>query len=771
VADKASTPKEPAKPEEPKKKAKKLTIVDANEPAATPAPADKKGDTPPLADEEELAAIAEAFADVPETPPKKKSSKKIAVTHADEAAADAPAEDAPVSLPSQEDQSTEASTKEEEPAEAASLEEVETVAEETAEAEADAAAPEEKTPEESGAETPPGEDQLAAAAETPLENVEVPAEEAVPEKRPLSQLTNNIPRPQPPAEDLTEGIEPDKEFADDQIAHAVDEIVAGETDELLAQEDAAAAAAQQPAKKTRSLKALIGGWWRNPAARWGTLAGVFLLLVLVLLLPASRYGLLNAMGVRATSSMTVISNESQQPLKNAKVTLAGQTASTDDEGKVTFTKLRLGNARLEITKRGFASVQQSRVLGWGSNPLGSIGMTVTGTRFIFTAKDFLSGKAVSGAEAISGDYNALADDKGKIILAVDQAEDKDLTVTIKADGYREETVIVKRTDTGEKAIEMAADHPRVFVSKRSGKLDIYKVDADGKNESVLLAATGKERNDLALLQQPNGDFTAIVSTRLGSRNKSGYLLSNLFVLNNKTGELVTLNQSERIQLVDWAGDRVVFIAVTEGASAANPNRSKLFSYQIGQPGARQIASANYFNDATVFKGALYYAPSSYAVPASSVKFYKVSPDGSGLSTLLNSEVWNIFRSDYDTLQLSVQQDWYELRTSGTPSKLANAPANPKSRVYRDAPDGKRAAWIDNRDGKGVLIVYEIGSKHEQTVASQSGLQQPVYWLNGTTLAYRISDGRETADYVRSTDGGEAKKLRDVTATDSTNYFN
>ncbi len=698
------------KPDEPKKNVRKLTIVDANEPEVT-----EPAGPPAVEPDEGHAAIAEAFADAPEEEAPVEpatTSKKIAVTeHVEE---ETPVEEAPVEVAEPEVSEAEPVTEEELP----------------------------------------------------------PTAPPVPIKKPLSQLTNNVPSPPKPVEDVVAPeIEPDKEFADDQTANAVDDIVATESDELLAKEDAAAEQAAEPVKKKRTLKSIIGNWWRNPAARWGTIVGLVLLIMLIIALPATRYGILNAAGARASSSLTVTSNDSQQPLKNAQVSLGGQAATTDDNGKVTFTKLRLGKSDLMINKRGFASMEQTRVLGWGSNPLGSIGMTVTGTRLIFSTKDFLSGKAITSAEAASGDYNAKADDTGKIILAVDQKADKDLKVTIKADGYRDEVITVKLTDSGEKTIQMVPARPQIFVSKRSGKLDIYKVGADGKNESVLLAATGRERDDLAVLPQPNGDYTAVVSTRLGAHNKEGYLLSNLFIINNKTAELVTLNESERIQLVDWSADRIMFVAVTEGASAANPTRSKLYSFQIGQPGAKQIASANYFNDAVIFKGAIYYAPSSYAVPLSSVKFYKVNPDGTNVATLMSNEVWNIFRSDYDTLQLSVQQDWYELKSGGTPTKLAAAPASPKTRTYRDSPDGKHSLWVDSRDGKGVLLSYDVAAKKDTVLVSQSGLGLPIYWLNSTTIVYRINDGHETADYVISTEGGTAKKLKDVTATDSSNYFN
>jgi len=572
--------------------------------------------------------------------------------------------------------------------------------------------------------------------------------------------------------DQTTVIETDKDFADQKTSDAVDDIVAAESDELLERQDAEKATFNTPVQKKQSkLVEVCKNWWVNPATKWGTIVGLLLVAVSLALLPVSRYAILNNIGVRAKMSLTVISNDNQQSLKNVTVTIADQTKTTDEEGRVSFDKLKLGKQSITVKKRGYASVQKSKILGWGSNPLGNITMTATGTKFTFVAKDYLSGKPLQSAEAVSGDFNATASSEGRIVLAIDQGEDKEFAVTIKAPDYREEVITIKPTDTMEKTVQMVAAKKHVFVSKRSGKFDVYKIDADAKNEALLVAATGSEREDLSLLTHPTRQFAALVSTREGKRNKDGYLLSGLFIVNVANGEMQKIGQSERIQLIDWTGDRLVYIAIVDGVSAANPARSKLYSFEIGQPGAKELASANYFNDATVFKGAVYYATSSYAVPVSSVKFYKTNPDGSGTSTLFDKEVWNIFRNDYDTLYLSVQQDWYELKQNGVPVKLSGAPTNPKNRVYKDNFEKKLSLWTDQRDGKGVLLAYNVDTKKDDVLETRAGLTQPASWLNNTTYIFRVSDSREVADYVKSTLGGDAKKLRDVTNTDMSYYYN
>jgi len=712
-----------ASEQSPKKEPKKLVVTDGTE-TITPSESKKivisddstpvkpaVGDTPAVTPEEELAELSAAIETIQEDPTL------------------VPKEDAEPSEPSPEV----------EPSEPKEMTVGDAIAASTAETE------DEPIPEE------------------PVVEANSVAEESV---------DSDVEAPPVAVEEVAEPEQVNKEdFSDSKTAAAVDAIVATESDELLERQDAEKQQLTE-VKKKPGLKAVFANWWKNPATKWGTIAGLFVVILLVAMLPASRYALLNAAGVRVKSSVTVMGGESQQPLKNAEVTIGGQSIKTDEKGLASFEKLKLGKTSVKITKRGYADIEQTRTLGWGSNPIGKVSMTVSGTQFSFMITDFLSDKGIALAEAESGDFNARADSDGKIVLPIDQGIDKDFEVTIKAPEYRDEKVTIKLSDQGEKKIKLVTSKKHVFVSKRSGKLDIYKIDADAKNEAVLLAATGNERDDLIVLPHPTSDYAAIVSTREGKRNKDGFLLSGLFVVNVVTGESKKITQSERIQLVDWVGDRIVYTAVTEGASAANAGRSKLLSFEIGQPGPKELAAANYFNDAVVFRGAVYYAPSSYAIPVANVKFYKVNPDGSGLATMFDKEVWNIFRNDYETLYLSVQQDWYELKAgSAAPTKLTVVPANQKSRVLKDSPDKKKALWVDTRDGKGVLLAYTIDTKKDDIIETKAGLAQPVAWLSSTTVVYRVSDGREVADYVKSTQGGSAVKLRDVTNTDTAYYFN
>jgi hypothetical protein len=209
---------------------------------------------------------------------------------------------------------------------------------------------------------------------------------------------------------------------------------------------------------------------------------------------------------------------------------------------------------------------------------------------------------------------------------------------------------------------------------------------------------------------------------------------------------------------------LIFVQIAAGESAESPKRHRLMSYDFKTQDLKEIASSNFFNDVVILEGKVYFAPSSAYQTAGEAGLYRSDVDGSNRVQVLNKEVWNIFRSGYGELQLSTPQDWYDFRVGSQPAKLAGAPANPATRVYIDSPNGKSSLWVDKRDGKGVLLFYDLASKKDSIVRSQNGLGYPIRWLDDSTLIFRMTTESETADYALSLNGGEGRKIADVTNT-------
>jgi hypothetical protein len=555
--------------------------------------------------------------------------------------------------------------------------------------------------------------------------------------------------------------------ADPELEKAVDDIAAKESDEVLAAEDAELEHAFDPKPKTgfkQKLKQLVSTWWNNKKLRYGTLAGLAAFILLVAGLPQSRYFVLNNVGIRSSASITVLDNSTQQPLKNVEVTLAHVTAKTGSDGKVYLTHLKLGPSTLTISRRAFATATRNVTVGWGSNPLGNTKITPTGSQYTFHVNGFLSSKGVAKAEATAGDADAIADDNGQLVLTVEPGEGSSLTVTIKAENYRDLMVPINLDDKNAHTVTLVPSQKHAFVSKRSGKYDLYSIDVDGANEKLLLAGTGNERPDISVVPNPSASVVAFVSSRDTVRNSDGYLLETLNVIDLKTGNPTLVTRSERIQIIDWVGNKLIFAQVAAGASANNPNRQRLISYDFTTNSQKELASSNYFYDLVSAGGSIYYANSELN-QSNQAGFFKINPDGTNRITILNKTVWNIFRTQYNHLSLSVGDDWYDFKVGDvTTTKLPGAPASQQNRVYQDDSSHGNSLWVDSRDGKGVLLKYDIAAQKDTVLRTQSGLSTPFYWLNNHYAVYRIQTDQETADYVISLDGGQPRKISDVTNT-------
>lgn len=558
---------------------------------------------------------------------------------------------------------------------------------------------------------------------------------------------------------------------DKELESAIDDIVAEESDKVLAAEDgvlAASQAAAKPSKPESKLGSFLRAVWANPKSRWGVLGGTTVLLLVIALVPNSRYFVLNTARVRSGLELKVIDSSTLQPLKNVTVRAGGAEALTGSDGVAKLTGVRLGRTKLTVEKRAFAAYTRDVTVGWGSNPMGDVQVQAVGTQYTFYVKDFLSGKPIQMAEAASGEGNASSDQDGKIVLTMDTVNQDDaaqLSIQISATDYRTETLNITVNNKEKQDIEMVPSRRPTFITKRSGTYDLYGIDADGKNERRLVGGTSLERDDMVIVPHPTKNVVAYIATRENTRNQSGYLLSTLYIVNTDSGDIMKIDQSEQIQIIGWSrGGRLVYVKVAAGASGTDPKRHRLISFNNDDyTDVKELASSNSFNDVIMANDKVYFAPSNMFNESSAPATYVINTDGTEQSQILDREVFAIVRSGYDTLYLSAGPTWFSYKLGAT-AEESESPSSTTGRIYADSPDGKSGVYVDNRDGQGVLISYDKATGKETELYARGGLKLPVYWLNQKYIVFRISDGKETADYVLNVEGGEPRKVTNVTAT-------
>lgn len=582
----------------------------------------------------------------------------------------------------------------------------------------------------------------------------VPAEEHAPVSQELSETDMSQ-----PVGKLEEA------FADKKTDAAVDDIVHEEADKVLEAEDTKHATPGNAEHKTgiQKLKQFFRAWWRNKLARNATIAAILMLIVAAATWPTSRYWLLNTAGVRSSASLRIIDNSTNLPLKNVAVSLGSYTAKTNENGEARFAFVRLGPQTLHIERVAFAPINKQITIGWGSNPLGELNLMATGAQYTFSVHDYLSGEAIK-AEAVSGEASAFADKNGKIVLTVDNPESDTVKVNIKASDYRVETLTFAANTKDIVDVRMVPAQPLVYVTKQSGRYDLYKVDVDGKNKNKLLAGTGRERQNMTVATSPDGQYAALVSSRGTTRDENGYLLDTLTLINLKTLETKPIDEAQNIRLTNWVGKRLVYSATYAAPSAATGNRQRIITYNTEDHARKALAMSDYFNGIVSDNDTLYYVIAS-SDPDQTPGLYKTKLDGNGKQTILAKQIWSLTRVSQAKISLETPDGWYEYKLGDISATKGNPPSDTYiSHQYVSGKDSAKSLWVDNRDGKGVLLVHDTSNGKDQNIISASGLTMPVRWLSPSVIAYRITNSSETADYVKSLNGGEAKKIVDVTNT-------
>lgn len=545
---------------------------------------------------------------------------------------------------------------------------------------------------------------------------------------------------------------------------AVDDIMRTDADKALppAAEDIDLPPVVMKASFFERIKQAYFKWWDNRVLRFITFGILLILIGLLVFVPTVRNTVFNTLGVRTSVSVTAIDKSTSLPLKNVVLSADNVTTKTNNDGYAKLQGVKLGDQQVKLHKAGFADFKKTMKLGMRTTDLGDIELKAVGTQYTFVLSDFFSGKSIKDVGVASGEATTTSDKTGTALLTVAPSDDEKVAVVIKKQGYRTEKFDFAAEATQPTKLKLVPSQKEVFISKESGKYDLYKMDLDGQNKKVLLAGTGLETAAVNVIVDPAGKRAALVSTRDDKRNKDGYLLSALTIVDIDSGESEVIEHAEQIMLLGWSGTTLVYQQTVAGASAANASRNKITSYEYTDSKRLQIANANYFNGSFLNGTQVYYVVSSID-PSAKGGLIRSNVDATSKKTLHEGEVWQLYRADYKTLKFQTPDKWYEYKMGNAAAVESTPPANYNARKYMDSPDGKYSVWVDDRDANGALMEYNVADGKERQVTLQKGMIETMRWVNERVVVYRTINGTQVDEHAISLDGGEPRQLATVSA--------
>lgn len=545
---------------------------------------------------------------------------------------------------------------------------------------------------------------------------------------------------------------------------AVDDIMRTDADKALppAAEDIDLPPVVMKASFFERIKQAYFKWWDKRVLRFITFGILLILIGLLVFVPTVRNTVFNTLGVRTSVSVTAIDKSTTLPLKNVVLSADNVTTKTNNDGYAKLQGVKLGDQQVKLHKAGFADFKKTIKLGMRTTDLGDIELKAVGTQYTFVLSDFFSGKSIKDVGVASGEATTTSDKTGTALLTVAPSDDEKVAVVIKKQGYRTEKFDFAAEATQPTKLKLVPSQKEVFISKESGKYDLYKMDLDGQNKKVLLAGTGLETAAVNVIVDPAGKRAALVSTRDDKRNKDGYLLSALTIVDIDSGESEVIEHAEQIMLLGWSGTTLVYQQTVAGASAANASRNKITSYEYTDSKRLQIANANYFNGSFLNGTQVYYVVSSID-PSVKGGLIRSNVDATSKKTLHEGEVWQLYRADYKTLKFQTPDKWYEYKMGNAAAVESTPPANYNARKYMDSPDGKYSVWVDDRDANGALMEYNVADGKERQVTLQKGMIETMRWVNERVVVYRTINGTQVDEHAISLDGGEPRQLATVSA--------
>lgn len=464
------------------------------------------------------------------------------------------------------------------------------------------------------------------------------------------------------------------------------------------------------------------------------------------------------------TTMTVTDSVTHQPLPGAMVSLGGQSAVTDRDGKAELADLNLGHSTLSVTKKAYKTLERAQLVPIGRLDIPAVRLESAGVALAFTVTDKISGQPVDGAEVSVGDIKAMSEDgQGRIVLLPESSQS--VTAKVTKDGYLEGELKLDLKKTNQTyAVSLVPAGKVYYLSNRTGRLDLYSSNLDGSGATVVLPGTGSENTETGILPSiKNPDLLALVSTREGRRNSSGALLSDLFIFNANMRDLKKIEEDVPFyRYRAWVGDTLVY---EQGNDCINiksfrpstQKSNKLFACSTGR-------SAN-IN--AVYDEALLYSVQSPG-DLNLQGLYAVRNDGGNNRRLNSDPVTNLARQVKDTISavyynytLSKPEVWTSINLENLSiTKLDNGPSIQSYRSYVESPSEAYACFIEERDGKRELFLTDHDGNNERKLTSFGSASQFVQWYRDQYIVFSSTKSDENALYVVSVKGGQPQKVAD-----------
>lgn len=560
-----------------------------------------------------------------------------------------------------------------------------------------------------------------------------------PDKSPTEETTDTV---APAATDSIETPETDK---------AVEQIVHQESDELIAKKDDDKSFV--PPKRHLYKKFLHNKKLAIPT-------GVVALFLLLAAIPFTRYPLFGLFW-KQTYKLQILDSQTDQPISEAIVSLAGKTMTTDNQGRASL-HVRVGHTTLSVTKNYYAPTSQKVLVGLHARGLHSFSIKATGRQVPLTVINKISGKPLANVLVKAVNTQARTDKNGKVAIVL-PADKNSVAANLSAAGYNPVDATIQVTIQAVKAnsFGLTPSGKVYFLSNLSGKIDVVKSNLDGSGRQTVLGGTGSEdSHSTVLLASRDWKFLALLAKRNGAN-------AELDLIDTSTDKVTNIDKGNvGFTAVGWSDHLFIYEVYRPDVALWQPNQSTLKSFNaeagkltvidqtLAEGSATDYAYQDFgTNDTHIVGDRLIYIkewnayyPSASRLDGKNDQIVSAAPDGSSKQSikdlpLSSTQSYQYIYSSVPTPQNiyfqigSANSTIYYSYTSGSVTQvntITNDIFNQAYPTYLVSPSDSQTFWAEQRDGKNSLFVGDKTAKNQKQIASLSDFQ-PYGWYSDDYL--------------------------------------
>ncbi len=475
-----------------------------------------------------------------------------------------------------------------------------------------------------------------------------------------------------------------------------------------------------------------------------SIGAIVVVLVVILALPATRYGILGSFMTRRYS-VQVLSSAGSVPLAGAKITIGTRTAYSDRFGKASF-QVPVGHIKVTVSKKYFAFASRSILVGLSGPSRSKIVLRVTGIIVPVEITNKLGGEPIPGAVISTEKSSAQSSPIGRAQIVL-SAKLHTQSATVSAPGYISTQAQITVTSQLSLAnlITMVPVGSVYYMSDVTGTLNVMSSNLDGSDSKVVLAGTGKELTGTPQLYvSDDSKYLALLAIRDGNQ-------AHLYVFEGSNPYPVEVNpKASSYSVVGWtSNDYLIFQIYNSSIPLWQSGGSDLISYNpatniskiLFASQASGVSNTDYVDQSIQDVGILannkiYYQVSSYGGSQvlqanDSNTLNVVNSDGSASQTIFttttnnmyspmtlvgpDSFVFNVYPQSASNTFYLYSNGEVTIANAETFSILNNSATS--SSVYYPIDNGNKLLWSVYLNGHLSLLVGDMSQQNKVQIAN------------------------------------------------------